>query len=323
MTFADSLVNNPILAANRLMTIFYRDCNRTKLAPYDFLKSGEIKGFTTQFNPRTNGRVSISIDSKKNLSSYLWGGKGKILSGPPVLVDIFHNEDNVEDLAHHPGLDCSGFINLTFLYAGLKVDPKISFLSQAQEVSAKEFMRPLGCFKEIELENGEKIQKGDVISWNKHIVMIDSINRDPFGINAINNPEDCNLLKLNPTKAKMIVINSKGSNDPQSALNLEMVQLNSHLKTIEELATLGLTGTGPGLIKLNFYQLALSYPIEVMEMIQTACLAKFQIHLPPKNWKIVRHILSMKNYSKEDLKNCSINKIDRPQFLGDELNCSN
>lgn len=342
--FYSSLVSaafSPISGAKRLMNIFYQNCNAYKSRPYDFIKDGELKGFRTQYNPKTNGKVSIKINRTddqllnylkcptqstnqhlsylcKNTPSYLWAGKGKVDQNK---IDIFHNDSEVEEVANHPGVDCSGFINLSFLLAGLKVDTNIEFLNAPREISAKEFMRPMNCFKNIAIENGKKVHRGDVIAWSKHIVMIDTISNDPFGVNNIYSPEGCDLLKLNPNNAKMVLINSKGSNDPLSVLELEEVKLNSSLYKLIYSSLPQTTGTGPGITRLYLNQMALAYPVEIMEMIQTACLAKFNIHLNSRKWKIVRHVLAEKYYTKKQLEMCSIKKNDQPVFEGNELNC--
>lgn len=331
-------IYQPAMAANRLMNIFYQNCQASSLPKYNFLIEGEIKGFKAEFNPDTNGKVSAVenlSDARKlkylNCSngnnsicstppSYLWGGKGIYLSETNQF-DIFHNNPIVELKAKHPGLDCSGFINLSFILAGLKVDQNFPFQNSPDEISAKEFMKPLSCFREIKIEKGEKIKAGDIIAWNKHIVMIDQLTSDPFGIQSFKSPEQCDLRNLDPSRAKMLVLNSKGANDPESSLNFEISKYNSYLSRILKQANLQTTGVGPGIIKNELGQLTFTNPEDVMDLIQTACLAKFNINLPSRKIKVVRHKLAEPSYTQNDLKNCTIPEIERPKFIGDELKC--
>lgn len=336
---------NTIVAARRLMDVFYQNCHASKKAPFDFIKSGELKGYRLAFNEKTGGRVSIlssQLEASQNQylncsnkekngllnylcenpPTYLWAGKGKFQADDKKRFDLFHNEDNVELMAKHPGLDCSGFINLSFLYAHKKVSDQINFEQAPFEISAREFMTPLSCFNEIKIEQNRKIHRGDVIAWNKHIVMIDNVSSDPFGINSIKSPEDCDLRKLNILKSKMVILNSKGSNDPNGNLETELVKINKSLFSFNQKAKDKVTGVGPGISKLYLSQLVLAYPQEILELIQTACLAKFHIALPTRKIKIVRHKLDEINISKEDVQRCSLSPEESIKFIGDNLECN-
>lgn len=324
------------------MNLFYQNCRASNLAPYDFISDGEIKGFSYEYNPLTKGKVSRVVEPVaaralnylncsrsqnsygqflcENPPSYLWGGKG-FINEEKKTVDVFHNTYEVEDLAHHPGLDCSGFINLTFLHAGLKVDRTFPYLKSTGEISAKEFMQPLSCFKEVNIEKGRPLKNGDVIAWNKHIVMVDTVSKDPFGLKKIKTPEGCDLLKLNPRDAGMIIINSKGANDPEELLKTDFVKYSLHLKVPISLMTKTLSGVGPGVTRLELSQLAFAAPTEIMDLIQTACLAKFNIHIPSRKIKVVRHLLAEKNPALEDIAACALTENEKVLFLGDSLNC--
>lgn len=177
---AKKLKFSPLKSAHQLMNIFYQNCQSSKIRPYDFKKIGELNGFETKYNPKIKGRTSINTNNNinqinlyltcnqkkvnnfqtylcQNPPSYLWDGKGIVNLNT---IDIFHNESDIEEIAHHPGLDCSGFINLSFILGGLKVDSTIPVLDSAKEISAKDFMRPLSCFKSVLIENGEKTKSG-------------------------------------------------------------------------------------------------------------------------------------------------------------------
>lgn len=337
-----TLAGTPEISARRVMNIFYQNCNASKMRPYDVSKDGELKGFSFEYNPLTLGKVSKVADAKQaqalpylnctntqsslktflceNPPSYLWGGKG-LIDEEKKSVDLFHNTKEVEPIARHPGLDCSGFVNLTFLHAGLKVDRDFPYLKAPMEISAKEFMRPLSCFKEVHIEKNQAVKNGDVIAWNKHIVMVDQASNDPFGINKIKSSEGCDLLKLNPLNARMIIINSKGANDPQEQLETDYVRNSRPLKDLIQGATNGLTGVGPGITRMNLSQLVISAPVEIMDLIQTACLAKFFIPISSRRIKVVRHVLADKGFSEKDIAECSLAAGERVTFIGEESLC--
>ncbi len=331
----------PHLSARQVMNIFYQNCKASKLRPYDFTKDGEALGFSYEYNPITKGKVSKVADVKKaqdffylncsqpkseqgkflceNPPSYLWGGKS-FIDEQKKTVDLFHNTDEVEPLAHHPGLDCSGFVNLTFLHAGLKVDRDFPYLKAPMEISAREFMAPLSCFKEVHIEKKQPLKDGDVIAWDKHIVMVDHVSNDPFGLKKIRTPEECDLRKLNPLKAGMIIINSKGANDPKEQLETDFVKNSLHLKNLLSNASEHLSGVGPGITRLYLSQLSIAAPLEMADLIQTACLAKFNIHIPSRKIKVVRHVLADKNPTADEVAHCRLSQNEQVQFLGD-LSC--
>jgi hypothetical protein len=332
----------PHKSARHLMNIFYQNCGASTLPPYDFINDGELKGFTYKYNPLTKGKVSEVADGTaarslnylncsrpqkaegkflcENPPSYLWGGKGFIDEAKKT-VDLFHNTYEVEDQAHHPGLDCSGFINLTFLHAGLKVDRTFPYLKSTGEISAKEFMQPLSCFKEVSIEKNHSLKNGDVIAWNKHIVMVDTVSQDPFGLRKIKTAEDCALTKLNPQNADMIIINSKGANDPEELLETDFIKHSHSLQSPIYRMKEKQSGVGPGITRLALAQLAYAAPVEIMDLIQTACLAKFGISISSRKIKVVRHLLAEKNPSAEDRAACSLTGNEQVVFVGDNLNC--
>lgn len=322
-SFAEANTSNILEAAHRLMDVFYQNCHAHQKIYFK-----ELEGFSFEYNDKTNGKVSIIKNqrlaqkndylrcSKDNYicthpPSYLWGGKGKVTHSNQTIFDVTQNTNEVELMAKHPGLDCSGFVNLVFIKARLLVDHRLPFWELPYEISAKDFMQSLSCFEE---KKGE-IKKGNVIAWAKHVVIVDHIGSNPFGIKQIKTPEDCNLTKLNPLKASMIVINSKGSSDPLGLLNEnDLVKHNKYLqKYLKEISS-QMTGTGIGISRLPLKYLTATYPNEIMELIQQKCLEKFNIYLPSRKIKMVRH--------KNEQADCHILEDEKISFIGDELKCN-
>jgi hypothetical protein len=86
--------------------------------------------------------------------------------------------------------DCSSFISASMLSVGLKMNKSSSINNYATTTAQIEQDLESGksCFNRIEVNNlNDLIRPGDVIndSGNGHVVMIDSVGLDPFGVEKI------------------------------------------------------------------------------------------------------------------------------------------
>ena len=338
---------DPHAAAQNLMNVMYQSCQAVQQRPFNLFKQGEMKGYTLVKTDFDHGSVSVMQDLLAALQSsyylncsnadenpilnqlcqtpptYIWGGKGLVQEGiGKYQVNIFANKDDIESIAHHPGIDCSGYVNLSFAMAGLRVVPLQKVETSVNQVNAADFIKPSGCFRTVNLDQGELLLPGDVFAWSTHVVMIDSVGNDPFGLKDIKNPADCQSSRLNPLDFKIVVINSKGGVDPlANDRDLQLVASNPIIKMMVTNAAPYLTGVGIGVSRMKLSQLVVTHPSEIMDLAETVCLAKFNISKKMNNGNVTRHILTESGYGAEDFTKCSLSNEDQVEFLGDDLVC--
>jgi len=336
------LVLDPKVASDILINTFYQNCDASKLPPYDILQRGEMQGYKLEKHPWNGGSASKIVDKDaaknsqyyvncqekakegcKNLCdtppTYIWGGKGKYSKEGEV--DIFENENSIEKIAKHPGIDCSGFVNAIFAMSGLKVRTDMKTREVAAKTPARWFMNESTCFERVDA--GSELKPGDVIAWKKHIVMVDKVTPDPFGIDHIKSHKDCKSKNIDPLKIKLVVSNSLGGiNDENKDKKFDSSDLFGD-ETVKS-TNVPLTGVGIGVSKVPLGHLAMKYPSQIMELAKTACLAKFGKSGKRSKIQVTRHKLA----GKKDMPNshaCLEKMEDRVKVKGVECltkNCN-
>ncbi len=328
-----STVIHPKDAADIVMNTFYQNCEASSLPPYNILKLGEMRGYQLEKHPWNGGSVSKVVNHKEALNSqyyincphedrkacinlcaqpptYIWGGKGVYEKNGTL--DLFSNDKSIQEIAHHPGIDCSGFINAVFAVSGLKVRPDMSPSKVAFTTDAKWFMKPGKCFESVPIDTPFK--PGDIISWEKHVVMVDQCAKDPFGLAKLKDVSQCTSEYLDPLNFKLIVSNSVGGvNDINQDGTFTPADL--HGGPFERYANIPITGVGIGVSKVSFGQLALKYPTEIMELAKAACYAKFNKPFKHSKINVTRHILSNKKPMPSSSP-CMENLVEKPKLKG-------
>lgn len=123
---------------------------------------------------------------------YDFGGK-PFPSTSSDTLDFFRNSGSgSKDL----GTDCSGFVFTALATAGLKLRSDQSLkASSVLGVSANMLRLPesngLSCLDRITVNKDESLRPGDIIATTGHVVMVDEIGLDPFGIQNITKESDC------------------------------------------------------------------------------------------------------------------------------------
>lgn len=307
------MVLHPKDAADIVMNTFYQNCEAADLPPYRVLERGEMRGYELEKHPWNGGSASKIVNRQEALNSqyyidcpqrpkracrnlceqpptYIWGGKGVYQNNGEI--DLFRNEGSIQQIANHPGIDCSGFVNASFAMAGLKVRPDKSPAEVAFGTPARWFMNPSQCFEQVDI--GQPFKPGDVISWRKHLVMVDNCSDDPFKLKRLTDVSQCTSAYLDPLSFELVVSNSVGGvNDVNRDKRFSPADLygDDSIKSVN----VPITGVGVGVSKIPFGDLALKYPTEIMELAKAACYAKFGRRIEHSKINVTRHVLAGKN----------------------------
>ncbi len=166
-----------------------------KLLKTDPYLSANHPGFNTCF------------DVEKSPLIYNYGGKPNSEAG--TLNFFLHGGTGTTTL----GVDCSGFVYTAMAAAGLKL--KSSGHLKAYDVAAvpaRAFQNPaanhLDCLNLATFTDQENLIAGDILASSGHVVIIDTVGDDPFGIAAITNEKDCVTAHINPARFDFAILQS-------------------------------------------------------------------------------------------------------------------
>lgn len=313
--------NSVIQSAEKIFQHFYQNSEAYNLPPYEFFKHGELKGFGMVENPISKGKNSFIKDLSLAQSSqyyidckayptlpicltppsYIWGGMGWYEKNQKeeLLFNLHGNNALTTSLAQHPGLDCSGFTYAVFNNAKLRVTNDLTLtpsFETADNTPARSYMNldEKSCFNEIMYspKMNDQLKSGDVIVWKTHIILIDTVGSDPFGISHIKRRKDCTIDKIKPDASTMIILNSKGGISKLSSKVVTTYKINSYFNKSHRLLTKNpnlTTGVGIGISKQYLKEFFYTSPKIFFDLALNACKAQFQKVKSLDDVKLIRH----------------------------------
>jgi len=115
---------------------------------------------------------------------YDYGGKPYASSALGSSIDLFRNAGSGTSAL---GVDCSGFVTTSVLAGGLRLKQNVSSKPpQSGGVNAAMYANPAGnglsCFERVASHPTQNLRSGDLIANTGHVVMVDQVGADPFGI---------------------------------------------------------------------------------------------------------------------------------------------
>jgi hypothetical protein len=125
---------------------------------------------------------------------YDFGGEPAV---EPARLNFFVNAG---DGGSALGLDCSAFISSALAAAGLKYTPQVSNKSIFVRQLSRDFIDPQlsgwKCFDRVAMLPQQSLQEGDILAVAGHVVMVDKVGSDPFGLGKINNIVNCSTISF-------------------------------------------------------------------------------------------------------------------------------
>lgn len=96
------------------------------------------------------------------------------------------------------GVDCSSFVSSSIAVAGLRyrpgVDNKPIFIRQTSTKFIDAAQSGFTCFENVTVTNQSSIRPGDIVGVHGHVVAVDKIGDDPFGLKLLTSAAECNKL---------------------------------------------------------------------------------------------------------------------------------
>ncbi|MBX3021772.1 MAG: hypothetical protein KF799_08865 [Bdellovibrionales bacterium] len=147
---------------------------------------------------------------------YDYGGKPYASSSAPTVLNMFKNGGTGSEVM---GIDCSGYVFSALASAGLRMitpDPSKPLKSTlVSGIPAAAFKEPssngLRCLEKIKPSKTRTVEPGDVVAIKGHIVMIDSVGADPFGLNKITSAAKCTDAYIVPDNFNFVIAQSSPS----------------------------------------------------------------------------------------------------------------
>jgi hypothetical protein len=168
---------------------------------------------THPYYKNVNAYGANCVDPRKSPMIYDYGGKPYALAGDTAALNFFKNSGSGTAAL---GMDCSGFVYSSLAAAGLRIKPKVVNPARwVSGISATSFIEPTRsgytCMEKIAVSANDTLKAGDVVAVHGHIVIIDTVGSDPFGIKDVKTAASCSALNVkdldfvvaqsNPSKA--------------------------------------------------------------------------------------------------------------------------
>jgi hypothetical protein len=204
-----------VQATNKLMAVYFQSCEAPKLPP---LRSSDpsLEGVRTvctegvvgckryyqnlndvlathhYIEPQTPNLAKCA-NVREKPPIYDFGGRPTMDSNRGRL-NFFQNYGGTEIL----GIDCSAYIASVFVSSGLRLQPDRNPRAMDVNTSTSAMLNwnsSNSCFNGAVIAPGQtQLAPGDVILWRGHVVLVDSVGADPFGLKGISNISQCESL---------------------------------------------------------------------------------------------------------------------------------
>lgn len=111
------------------------------------------------------------------------------------------------------GIDCSGYVYSALATAGLKLKQSGRLKAiNVMGVPARAYMNPqangLTCFEYATFNREQNLLPGDILASSGHIIIIEEVGTDPFGIVSISNESSCTTNNIDVAKFDFTILHS-------------------------------------------------------------------------------------------------------------------
>lgn len=269
---------------NRIFATAYQSCRVLDLPAMDKATS-DVDGITRLAQTHPDGiggkRVISDLKSVQNTHYYIKGtatesscarvadnpliydyGGSPAISG--MTLNYFKNAGSGTEAL---GVDCSAFVSSAIAVVGMRYKPGLENKPVYTRQSSSKFIDAVKsgftCFDNVTVNANQSVKAGDIVGVSGHVVIVDRIGADPFGLSMIKKESECSTLEYK--NFNMDVAQSSPSKD---GIGLNKFKLSDYLDETSKMRT------------------------AFVEMGKQACLAKFKnISIKPSSsaWGFLRH----------------------------------
>lgn len=168
------------------------------------------------------------FDLHKSPLIYDYGGKPYGTTAADSPIDFFKNNGSGTSVL---GIDCSAFVYTSFASAGLRLKAGRDLkASDSWAWGSGTYVEPqengLTCFNKATFTPNSNLKSGDVVAVYGHVLIIDKVGADPFGIRFASKASDCS--KLSYKNFDFVVAQSSPS---KSAIGINYYEAKDYLAT--------------------------------------------------------------------------------------------
>lgn len=136
---------------------------------------------------------------RQNPLIYDYGGKPYATTAADSPIDLFKNNGDGTSVL---GIDCSGFVFTALATAGLRLkEGRALKASDSWAWGSSTYVEPqnngLTCLNKITVTPTSSLQSGDIVAVYGHVLLIDKVGADPFGIASAKSEGDCAKITSN------------------------------------------------------------------------------------------------------------------------------
>ncbi|MBX3032861.1 MAG: hypothetical protein KF865_02975 [Bdellovibrionaceae bacterium] len=138
-------------------------------------------------------RDASCFNVPQNPLIYDFGGKPYATMSASSSLNFFKDSGSGTSVL---GVDCSGFVYAALVSNGLRIKAGRAVIpGEVVGVGARAFMDParngLTCLAPVASQASGTIRNGDILASTGHVVIIDGVGADPFGVNRLAAINDC------------------------------------------------------------------------------------------------------------------------------------
>jgi hypothetical protein len=127
---------------------------------------------------------------------YDYGGKPYATTASTSPIDLFKNGGDGTSVL---GIDCSGYFYTSMATAGLRLkEGRALKASDSWAWGSTSYVEPqsngLTCLSKITVTPSMSLKAGDIVAVPGHVIIIDRVGADPFGIATVQSASDCSKI---------------------------------------------------------------------------------------------------------------------------------
>lgn len=184
----------------------------------DIRKITDLNAFI-ESNPYYHGykKGPNCTDVRKQPLIYNFGGRPSNIpfQDNEFQLDLFHMEPGYGD-SREAGIDCSGFIATAMAVGGVRLRTHQDIQTDdIYHVNSYQFMgsdiNGYDCLEKSTMGVSGSLKAGDILAMSGHIVLIESVGRDPLGILRSRSPSACD--EISSDNFDFVVMQSSSTKD--------------------------------------------------------------------------------------------------------------
>lgn len=140
------------------------------------------------------GAQAGCFNVRSNPLIYDYGGSASVTNN---VIDFSKNAGSGSNVL---GVDCSAYVSASIAAGGLRYKPgvenKAIYIRQTSSKFINAASSGFTCFNNAMMTPTKSILAGDIVGVSGHVVIIDKVGADPFGLKKLKSAADCNSMSI-------------------------------------------------------------------------------------------------------------------------------